>query len=223
MKLKLYQCQNDDLSLDDNPLCLEIERQSVFVECAGYFRDMTLENQYIAILENDKYVAAKDVCTLFDITNVSLTNKTFLNKLYKKVETDIVATYDQKLQLDKIYATIISYFDNLISRYNCDLTMQKGSKIKDFLDLVQLAPQVGEDYFDNLLNLIALSAELDLFRLIVIVNQRAFLTKEQLQELYKFCLYKKQKLLVLERYHDPTPCLNERKLYIDQELFEFLS
>ena len=71
---------------------------------------------------------------------------------------------------------------------------------KDFLDLVQLAPQTGEDYWDNLLNLIALSAELDLFELIVIVNQRAFLTLEQLQELYKFCLYKKQKLLVWENY-----------------------
>lgn len=223
MKLKLYQCQNDTISLDDKPLCLEIERQSMFVEFADYFRDMTLENQYVAILENDKYVAAKDVCALFDITNVSLTNKTFLNKLYKKVETDIVADYELKLQLDKIYATIISYFDNLISQYNCDLTLQRESKIKDFLDLVQLAPRTGEDYLDNLLNLIALSAELDLFRLIVIVNQRAFLTQEQLQELYKFCLYKKQKLLVLERYHDPNPCQNERKLYIDQELFEFLT
>lgn len=65
---------------------------------------------------------------LFDITNVSLTYKTFLNKLYKKVETDIVADYDQKLQLDKIYATIISYFDNLISHYNCDLTLQRESQ-----------------------------------------------------------------------------------------------
>ena len=174
-------------------------------------------------MENDKYVAAKDVCALFDITNVSLTNKTFLNKLYKKVETDIVADYDQKLQLDRIYATIISYFDNLISLYNCDLTLQRESKIKDFLDIVQLAPRTGEDYWDNLLNLIALSAELDLFELIVIVNQRVFLTIEQLQELYKFCLYKKQKLLVLERCHDPNPCQNERKPYIDQELFEFLS
>ena len=71
---------------------------------------MSLENQYIAVLENDKYIAAKDVCSLFDITNVSLTNKTFLNKLYKKVETDIVDDIDLYFRRRLVQYGIVGYF-----------------------------------------------------------------------------------------------------------------
>lgn len=90
------------------------------------------------------------------------------------------------------------------------------------LEFVELRPCTSEDYFENLISLVAMSSELKLYKALVFINQKAFLNNEQLAELFKFSLYKKQPILFVENTHLRDKIVNENKLYVDCEFFEFL-
>ena len=180
------------------------------------------EESRFGVLDQEKSIEPKDMLVLTNILDINLVQKSFLTKLYKKIEKDISDEYNEKLQLEQMYVTIKKNLDNLIKKYNIELEINQEIDIKKLLDFVELKPCTSDDYFENLLNLVAMSAELKLYKVLVLVNQKAFLDMEQLTELYKYALYKKQPIIMIENKHMQEIIPNEKKLFVDCEMFEFL-
>ncbi len=221
MRIKLYDFDHDTIEMDNCVVTIELEAQKLFVAMVKYFWGGEEESRF-GVLDQEKSIEPKDMLVLTNILDINLVQKSFLTKLYKKIEKDISDEYNEKLQLEQMYVTIKKNLDNLIKKYNIELEINQEIDIKKLLDFVELKPCTSDDYFENLLNLVAMSAELKLYKVLVLVNQKAFLDMEQLTELYKYALYKKQPIIMIENKHMQEIIPNEKKLFVDCEMFEFL-
>lgn len=113
MIIKLYDFDHDSLYMEDCVWTIELEQQKLFVDMVKYFCCKNEDSRF-AILEKEKIVDPKDMLVLTNILDVNLIQKTFLTKLYKRIEKDITDEYNEKLQLQQMYVIIKKHLDNLI-------------------------------------------------------------------------------------------------------------
>ena len=74
----------------------------------------------------------------------------------------------------------------------------------------------------NLFILIDVINELKNYNLLILVNLKQYLTKEELNEVYKYAIYNNVTLLLIDNTSYGIPQKYEKKLIIDDNLEEFI-
>ncbi len=105
MRIKLYDFDHDTIEMDNCVVTIELEAQKLFVAMVKYFWGGEEESRF-GVLDQEKSIEPKDMLVLTNILDINLVQKSFLTKLYKKIEKDISDEYNEKLQLEQMYVTI---------------------------------------------------------------------------------------------------------------------
>lgn len=222
MKLKLYNCDNNDISLLDNVLCLEILPQGIFYNMLMDFTCSTIPPRELAIVGNDGFVKDSDICVVSDFLNFELSNKTFLTKIYKYIEKKVISNFNEKLYFDKE----INSFKNIISTITKDIDIEfsisEEVDVKSVFSMFNLVPCVDDSILSKLLQFINVISELKLYKVIVLVQVKAYLSTEDICELYKYSLYKKVPLIIVENNYHKIKLKYEKKLFVDDEFCDIL-
>ena len=222
MRLKLYNCDNNDISLLDNVLCLEVLPRGIFYNMLLDFSCPTIPSRELAILDNDKFVKESDILVISDFLNFDLANKTLLNKIYKYIERKVISNFSEKIDFDENVSNFKKVLDNIISDIDIDFSLSDSVDIKSLLSIFNLVPYVEDSILSKLLQIINISAELGLYKIIVLVQAKAYLSNEDLHELYKYSLYKKVPLIIIENNYHKIKIKNEKKLFIDEEFCDII-
>ena len=79
-----------------------------------------------------------------------------------------------------------------------------------------------EDIMDNLLLLIDIEKELKLNKLLIFINLKQYLNKEELIEFYKYAIYNKLNIILIDSQSYGVTSKYEKKLIIDTNLDELM-
>ncbi len=78
------------------------------------------------------------------------------------------------------------------------------------------------DILKNLYTFVDIVSEFNLYDIIILSNVKVYFDDEKLLEFYKYCYYKKVKILLVEPFNGRKILEYERKFVIDENYDDFL-
>lgn len=213
MKLA-YAKYNLVVELDENAPCvLVFENPGNIAEFLQDFHNQyNGQGEYFVLSEGEKIQKVnKTLDYLIDPFSLDFNKKSILNKLYgtmmnvaeELVEERAVVNTDAQVLLERILDKIA--FTNV--SYQTDFNWGDFFKMYD----VKIET-LYETLEEKLSDYIKISSSLGEFRGILMVNIKAYLTEEQLLELYQLCAYCKMSLLLVETSEKER--VGQEKIYI---------
>lgn len=79
-----------------------------------------------------------------------------------------------------------------------------------------------EKIIDTIFSLIDVVEYLSIAKLLIFVNIKLYLGNDEIQEVYKYAMYKKVNILLIETGEEKEPLENEKILYIDSDYDEII-
>lgn len=206
IELKLKYLENS-IYIDDNKVnVIEIHNKAIYSKIICAFRENILfkgDNDYVSLYNNTDKLDMGNKCLLitdifFDVFN----NSKIMNKMYIDIENEFnfLYTYSQKnLLQEKIIRAIAEILNDsdYHFKYKSDISIVNILKSMD----VKLDNTYYNTPFENFSLIIDLN-EIFKMDIIFIVNVKCYLTKDEINEIYKLCIYKKVKLIIIENLKD---------------------
>lgn len=221
MKLLLYNLDNNcEVSFDDDIIVLEIENRPYFLKTIKSLKKVCDETSEMAVLSGGKLLDYTKECdVVVDYTNIDNSTRSIISRLYNKMIEEISGELDLSNQMHNILTSIIMHLDNLIPA-DLNVEFSEDKTLKDILCFSGLSLKNEESTFVRLLDRISIISELNLYKLMVLVNPKSYFTDSEMIELYRYALYKKVRLFIVENNHKDIKLDYERKIYVDEDMFD---
>ncbi len=202
---------------DEYIRCMEIENKNYF-----YRLVYLLNNYYENKDSNDELTLIDkfDYKLVTDYFNININDKKMLNAVFKFVKENVdEASYDKLL---KAYQKIHTLFKTAIYDIDIPITTEEEINMDNIIKLMGIKVKEEEGILKNLLILIELIRELKNYDMLILINLKQYLTNEELQELYKYAIYNKVTILLIDNSCYGIAKKYEKKLIIDDNLEEFV-
>lgn len=217
MRLSYFDIGLDIHFKENEVVILVIENQQIYTD---FLQNLMAKNSSgegkILLSENNKKLAIqKLVSVVYSPFLLDLNNKKIISSLYQELK-EISDEYFF-VEKENINIAIISYLDDLI------LKVPYAVKFHLELDTISLLKQYevqldmdNVSVFEKLLTYIQLERMLCGTKLLVFVNIKAYLSDEELKELYQTAFYNKIYLLLLETA-EKDMLFSEKYIIIDKD------
>lgn len=224
MKLVINYIDNEiDISNDIIP-SLEIENKNYFYRVVNDLNLLSIgdlvENINFYDNNNQEINLSNNINVIIDYFNIDFNTKNIINKLYKSIKENV--DIEDISRLNTNYNKIKKIIFKILNEYDFKLTLNDEFDIESLLKLLKISIDRRESVIDNLFLLIDIENKFKLNKLVVFVNLKQFLSKEELTELFKYSLYNNVKILLIDSQSYGTNLNNEKKIVIDGNLDEFL-
>ena len=223
MILRLYNCEFIEIDLTRYVALLEIEPQRIFcrmLEDLSVFAEMPAE---LAVYRKDERVKQSDICVISDAWNFEINSRALLTKIYKYIEATVYTDIDERMKFDNLIAQVKKCVLHALEGVNVDFDLCDEVDVKDILSALKVQPLfTGGDICHRLENFFDLCRELKLYRLIVLVQARAFLSKADRESLCRRALANGLGLIMLENSSTDEKCEFEKKVTIDKDYCDML-
>lgn len=187
-----------DIHFEENKVnVLIIENQQLFTQ----FLEIVMKKQeddFILFSEKgkrlsiDKYIEIVHSPLLID-----LNSKRILGHLYKELKA--ISEECFFMEKERINSAIISYMDKLSLKVPYPILFNLGLDVTDLYKIYDIRMDFENlELTEKIIYYIQLEKMLCNTKVLVFVNLKAFLTIEQLQEVYKAAFYNKVQILLLE-------------------------
>ena len=215
MIIRFFEDINKEINVDLEVPVLEIEsktfmqvltRQMLGQEC----------NDVINIEINKKEVSLKNILYISNIIEYDLCNKNIITKVYKELAKRISfegAFEQQRMRIIDSVANIENIInkDEILFDTNCDF------EIIDLFKFVNLFPVKTDVLRKKVISIIDICAEYSICDVIIFNHLKDYLFKEDLEEIYKYSLYRRKQLLLIENKHTEELISYEKKIWIDED------
>ena len=223
MILRLYNCEFIEIDLTRYVALLEIEPQRIFcrmLEDLSAFAEMPTE---LAVYRQDERVKQSDICVISDVWNFEINSRALLTKIYKYIEATVYTDIDERMKFDNLIYEVKKCVLHALEGVNVDFDLCDEVDVKDILSALKVQPLfAGEDVCRRLENFFDLCRELKLYGLIVLVQARAFLSKEERASLCRRALANGLGLIMLENSATEEKCEFEKKVTVDKDYCDML-
>lgn len=222
MTLKVTYFENQIEFLDDHINVIEIENKKYFYRFINNLYKLNEEEQdSITFYEqNEEKKFNKKIKIYLDFFDLQFHSKKTNTEILKYL-SDSIAEED-KITLQKEYSKVIKIFKKMINNFDLPLTIEEEINTETISKTFQLKITEKDNLLDNLLLLIDLENTLKLNNILVFVNLKQYLSKNELIELYKYSIYNKIRILLLDSQSYGGTIKYEKKLIIDENLDEFM-
>ncbi len=224
MKINIDYIENEIILLDNKIFTLEIENKSYFYRLINDFnlvsKNVLSDNIKFFDDKNSEINLSNKIDVVVDYFNIDFNSKKITNSLYKLISTNIGD--DDKSKLENYYAKIKNVLSKSFLDYNLPLIINDEFNIEIVLKLLKVNIESKNNLLDNLFLLIDINNIFHINELIIFVNLKQYLSKDELLELYKYCLYNNVRILLIDSQCYGVTNKFEKKLIIDGNLDEFL-
>ncbi len=197
--------------------CIEIENKNYF------YRVVSLLNNFDngeELQDEIDFVDKIDFKLIIDYFNINLNDKKMLNAVIKYVKENIDETnYDKLL---KNYQRLCNLFSSSLDYIDLPIYIEEDINIDNIIKLMNIKIKKEENILKNLFIFVDIIKELQNYNLLVLVNLKQYLTKEELNEFYKYAIYNKVALLLIDNLSYGIAQKYEKKLIIDDNLEEYI-
>ena len=224
MKLIIKYIDND-IELKENEIsAIEIENKRYFYRIVKDLYDIydnELSEDIYLIDDNNKEINISNKIKIFiDYFNFKLDSKKYTNDITKYINK--VLSEETKETLLNQYKKIINLYKKELNNIDLPLVLDTDLDIENITKLIKVSINTNKELINNLFTLIDLENIFQTKNILVFINLKQYLSKEEIEELYKYSIYNGINLLLIDSQSYGTTLTNERKLIIDENLDEFM-
>lgn len=224
MKLIIKYIDND-IELKENEIsAIEIENKRYFYRIVKDLYDIydnELSEDIYLIDDNNKEINISNKIKIFiDYFNFKLDSKKYTNDITKYINK--VLSEETKETLLNQYKKIINLYKKELNNIDLPLVLDTDLDIENITKLIKVSIDTNKELINNLFTLIDLENIFQTKNILVFINLKQYLSKEEIEELYKYSIYSRITLLLIDSQSYGTTLTNERKLIIDENLDEFM-
>lgn len=226
MKINIKYIDNEIIILDNTVYNIEIENKAYFYRLINDLNNFanntdSLQDENIKFFKDNTELNLYNKIELYiDYFNIDLNSKKIINNLYKSLKSTI--SEEDKNKISSYYLKIKSILAKSFLDYNLLLTVSDEYDIDIIFKLLKISIEKSSLLLDNLLMLIDINSTFKINELLVFINLKQYLSKEELNELYKYSIYNNVKILLIDSQSYGVCNEYEKKLIIDSNLDEFL-
>lgn len=228
MKLVIYENENDIDISGDWISVLEIENKKLFA-----YNVRSLYNQVNGIGdvknihvydEDEELDFKKSIFYISDPFNINFNDRRVFSALQKKLEKIREIEVEKWNNIEEIYIEFYGNLVNFINEIDMDIETSTGITISKIMKLLDIKIYTKNEftYLDNLIQLMDVICELDISDIIVFINLKSYLDYADLQEFYKYVIYKNVRILLVESSLSIENSKYEQKLVIDKDFDEYV-
>lgn len=224
MNIKIDYFDNIINLKEDKTWSIEIENPKCFFRTVNNFIEISngsqIEELYFFDNENNEINLANKLLIVTDYFNINNTLKKYSNNLQKYIIKETKEEIVNDLSLK--YKQLIEKFSKSLSNIDLPITINNEFNLEQLLKLIKPTINNSLNLLKNLYLIIDLEKTFKINKLIIFVNLKQYLTKEEIKELYKYAIYNKISIMLIENNGYNVSLENEIKLLIDSSLDEYM-
>ena len=226
MKINIEYIDNEIIIPDNKVFNIELENKIYFYRLINELNyisngaDSPEEDNIKFFKNNNELNLFNKIDVYIDYFNIDFNSKKIINSLYRALKTTF--SEEDKIKIANYYLKIKNILSKSFLDYNLPLTISSEYDIELIFKLLKINIEKKNNLLDNLLILIDINNIFKINELLIFVNLKQYLNKEELNELYKYSVYNNVKILLIDSQSYGTCNEYEKKLIIDSNLDEFL-
>ncbi len=224
MKIKVSYLENIIQLNDEKVLSIEIENKNYFYRLISNLYSIINSEivEEITVYDNeDKELNISNKIKLFiNFFNFEFDSKKYTNDINKYIINEM--DENDKINLLKSYNKLNETFIKILNKSDLPLQILEDITVDNIIKNLKLTINSKNSLLDNLMLLIELEKTLKTNNLLIFVNLKQYLTNQELIELYKYAIYNKIRILMIDSQSYGGTLDYENKLIIDSNLDEFM-
>lgn len=224
MKLIIKYLDND-IEINENEICtLEIENKNYFYRLVKDLYNICEGNVVDDIYLFDDKNNEIGYFNMFKI----FVNFFDFNLDSKKMSTDVAKYINKSVSIEgkdsilKQYHKIIKLYRNELNNIDLPLIIEPEIEFENITKFLKINIDVKQSLIDNLLLLIDIENIFKTKNILIFINLKQYLNKNELEELYKYSKYNEVQLLLIDSQCYGVTLPTEKKYIIDENLDEFV-
>lgn len=224
MKLVINFLDNDLYINSERVLSIEVENKSYFYRIVNCFNSLYVGDKIDEInFYDEKFNEINlnnKILIMYDFFNFDFNLKKNISKIYKLIEDNL----DEKsLQsFNNLYSKLLKILKNELNYLDINIKLDEEYKMENILKIVKLSIEKKDSLMDNLFLLIDLEKILKVNEILVFVNLKQYLSKDELKEFYKYIVYNNLCAVFVDSQTYGIADNMENKIIIDDNLNEFV-
>ena len=199
MILRVYNCDYAEIDLFEHVALIEVEHPGVLTAMLADIAGCEHPARELAIDHDGRQLKPADIFCVSDYMSGFPSDRAFTGRLHKHLDEALRSDPVARLNFDNLIAGLRAGISDIIHCTNVDLTLADSVAPKDIFAALRLVPDYDAcSVEDKLRCVIDIAAETRCFKVLALVQPRAFLTAEQLASVYKHALGARIGLVVFE-------------------------
>ena len=224
MKLNIKYLDNNIVICSDKIFALEVENKRYFYRIVNdlynIYKGNILEDIILLDDNNEEINYINKFKIFINFFDLNIDSKKYINDINKYIINNI-DTKNKDLLL-KEYKKIISIIKNTLNDIDISLNIDSELDIDNLIKLTKININIKEELMDNLFTLIDIESFFKTNSILVFINLKEYLNKDELLELYKYSIYNSVPLLLIDSHSYGVTLENENKLIIDENFDEIM-
>ena len=222
MKIKINHLENLLILNSENVLTIEIENKKYFYRVVNDLNSLSngeiVEDITFYNKENEEITGKfKVFINYFDF---EFNSKKYTSDINKYIINEM--DENDKNNLFKAYNKLIESFLKILNKSDLPFQILEDITIDNIVKNLKLSITSKSNLLDNLLLLIELEKTLNTNNILIFINLKQYLNKQELIELYKYSIYNKINIILIDSQCYGGTIDYENKLIIDSNLDEFM-
>ena len=228
MIMKIFSLENDIIFTEEYINVLQIQDKKLFTNVINSLNDNinNIEDtkERIIILDNDTEIKIeKEVLMFIDVFNIDFNQKKIQSALYNKIEKIYKQEFERMSEFQTIFQNLLLNVLDVFNEFPFEFNYKESIGIQEYLKLLGLKISNNKGkIIDTVFSLIDVVEYLLVAKLLVFVNLKLYPSDDELNEIYKYAMYKKVNILLIETGEEKEPLENEKILYIDSDYDEII-
>lgn len=224
MKLIIKYLDNDIDIKENEVYALEIENKKYFYRIVRDLHNICdnniVEDIYLSDDNNNEINYFNKFKMFIDFFDFNLDSKKLTNDIIKYVNKNISTEVRESILTQ--YNKIIKLYKTELNNIDIPLIIEPETDSDNITKTLKISIEVKQHLIDNLLLLIDIEKDLWTKNVLIFVNLKQYLTRSELEELYKYSIYNGVSILLVDSQCYGGTLYNEKKLIIDENLDEFM-
>lgn len=228
MIMKIFSLENDIIFTEEYINVLQIQDKKLFTNVINSLNDNinNIEDtkERIIILDNDTEIKIeKEVLMFIDVFNIDFNQKKIQSALYNKIEKIYKQEFERMSEFQTIFQKLQLNVLDVFNEFPFEFDYKESIGIQEYLKLLGLKISNNKGKItDTIFSLIDVVEYLSVTKRLIFVNLKLYLIDDELKEIYKYAMYKKVNILLIETGEEKEPFENEKILYIDSDYDEII-
>lgn len=228
MIMKIFSLENDITFAEEYINILQIQDKKLFTNVINSLNDNinNIEDtkERIIILEGDTEIKIeKEVLMIIDVFNIDFNQKKIQSALYNKIEKIYKQEFERMSEFQTIFQKLQLNVLDVFNEFPFEFNYKESIGIQEYLKLLGLKISNNKGKItDTIFSLIDVVKYLSVTKILIFVNLKLYLIDDELKEIYKYAMYKKVNILLIETGEEKEPLENEKILYIDSDYDEII-
>lgn len=223
MNLIVDYFDNKEIITNEYINVIEVENKRYFYRFVNDLYSIYINgySDNIRFMDDNKEINMNNKLKIFiNYFDFQFDSKKYTNEISRYVG-DYINEEDKK-NLINLYNKIVKIYKKSLNDIDLPLYIDNDISIESINKLIKLGISPKEELLDNLMLLIDLEDTLNTNNLLIFINLKQYLNKDELVELYKYAMIKDVKIILIDSYSYGVTLKNEKKHIIDENLDEFM-